>query len=234
VIVWEGRQTSSPKGDSAWFDKDQGCLGRQNPPITHELKRSAPRQMSQRLFASRRSVGIHRALGRRGAPRARDVRPQSPGRIWSNDTPTEIYTIQFQDFTTRCVRSNSSRGTVPDNLDDTWSDQTRAAVRSRIVSVWTQTTSTDIRVASTLLPDFPPRFREFLSTVGIRNDIQKASDLCACKTIVWEPKSAWIWKSSSVSNRADWMVQAKSCRVENGEVVIMLRTQLTSGRAPLR
>jgi hypothetical protein len=70
------------------------------------------------------------------------------GVIVGYDTPTEMYTIQFQDFTTQLqlwTLPLIQRHCVPDNLDDTWSDEDRVALRSGIVSVWSQTTSGDIR-----------------------------------------------------------------------------------------
>ncbi len=75
-----------------------------------------------------------------------------------------------------------------------------------------------------MLWDFPPGFREFLASVGRTNDIRLVSDLCTRKVIFWEPKSTWFWKSSSVSNRADWMVLAQSYRVEKGEVLMTVHS----------
>ena len=127
------------------------------------------------------------------------------GVIVSYDTSTEVYTIQFQDFTTQLwTLQLIQQHWVSDNLSDTWTDDDRAALRSRILGVWAQTTLTDVMVTRTphptllsnapwtkcvvwftcrMLWDFPPGFREFLASVGRTNDIRLASDLCTRQSL---------------------------------------------------
>ena len=181
-----------------------------------------------------------------GRVRSIERRTTHEGVIVAHDTSTEVYTIQFQDFTTQLwTLQQVQQHWLPDNLNDTWTEEDRAALRSRILGVWAQTTSSDVMVTRTphptllsstpwtkravwftcrMLWDFPPGFREFLSTTGSKNDIRLASDLCTRKAIFWAPKSTWLWKSSSVSNRAGWMVLAESYRVEKGEVLLTVRS----------
>jgi hypothetical protein len=113
------------------------------------------------------------------------------GVIVSYDTSTEVYTIQFQDFTIQLwTLQHVQQHWLPDNLNDTWTEEDRSALRSRILGVWVQTTSSDVMVTRTphpnllfsapwtrravwstcrMLWDFPPGFREFLPTTGSKN-----------------------------------------------------------------
>jgi hypothetical protein len=115
------------------------------------------------------------------------------GVMVSYDISTEVYTIQFQDFTTKLwTLQHIQQHWLPDNLNDTWTEEDKAALRSRILGVWAQTTSSDVMVTRTphptllssapwtkrtvwftcrMLWDFPPGFREFLTTIGSKNDI---------------------------------------------------------------
>jgi hypothetical protein len=65
------------------------------------------------------------------------------GVIVAYDTSTEVYTIRFQDFTTELwTLQHVQQHLLPDNLNDTWTEEDRATLRSRILGVWVQTNRT--------------------------------------------------------------------------------------------
>ncbi len=69
------------------------------------------------------------------------------GVIVAHNTSTDVYTIQFQDFTTQLwTLQHVQWYWLPDNLNDTWTEEDRAALRSRILGKWAQTTSSDVMV----------------------------------------------------------------------------------------
>jgi hypothetical protein len=48
---------------------------------------------------------------------------------------------------------------------------------------------------------------------------ESAEELCDLQAVFWVPSSTWIWKSTSGSIRAEWMVQVISHHEEDGDVL---------------
>ena len=168
------------------------------------------------------------------------------GRISGYDPHTNMYQITLQDNTAQCWSFQQVLGQWWQYRKPPWTREDQIQLSQKVVAIIGEKRTELEHEVKTPLPtliseekwvekatfytcrmrwDFAPDIKQRIDTrVSIGSDRDIAKALCESRSVFWAPKSTWDWSTTSNSNRAGWMVQAREVKEKDGQIFVIVRS----------